>query len=107
LHLFSASPAQVDYGASHYRRRSPETSSLLSQLFERYRGEGVPMAYTMEDFRRDFTKEYLKDLTPEERLAGLSPEEVLRALSPEEIERVLQKMKAERSPSQRKPRRRK
>ena len=25
------------------------------------------MPYTMENFRRDFTKEHFKDLTPEER----------------------------------------
>jgi hypothetical protein len=42
------------------------------------------MAYTMADFRRDYVKEHLKDLTPEERLAGLAPEELLAGLSPEE-----------------------
>ena len=42
------------------------------------------MSYTMEDFRRDFTREHLKDLTPEERLQGLSPGERLDGLSPEE-----------------------
>jgi len=30
------------------------------------------MPYTMEDFRRDYAKEHLKDLTPDERLEGLS-----------------------------------
>jgi hypothetical protein len=40
--------------------------------------------YTMADFRRDYVKEHLRDLTPEERLAGLSPEQLLAGLSPEE-----------------------
>jgi hypothetical protein len=68
LHLFCASQEQVRYGAEHYRQRSDETSSLLGRLLEQYRKEGVPMPYTMEDFRRDFTKEHLSLLTPEERL---------------------------------------
>ena len=42
------------------------------------------MAYTMADFRRDYVKEHLKDLTPEEIREALSPEELLRGLSPEE-----------------------
>jgi hypothetical protein len=117
LFLFSGSPEQVTYGANHYRRRSELTSTLLYQLFARYQGEGVPMPYTMEDFKRDFLKEHFKELTPEERreaiqglpveerLAGLSPEERLAGLSPEEIERFLQQRKAESPSRPRKPRR--
>jgi hypothetical protein len=89
LHLFSAAPRLVEYGRIHYRQRSPDTSTLLYQLFEGYRREGLDMPYTMEDFRRDFTKEFLTKLTPEERLEGLSPEEVLKALSPEEVLKAL------------------
>jgi hypothetical protein len=85
LHLFSASQEQIRYGAQHYRQRSDDTSTLLYQLFEKYRKEGVTVPYTMEDFRRDFAKDHLKDLSPEERLAGLSPEQILAALSPEQI----------------------
>jgi hypothetical protein len=87
LHLFSASEQQVIYGRSNYRLRSEETSTLLSQLFQGYQGEGLAMPYTMADFRRDYVKEHLKDLTPEERLEGLSPEErreALKSLPPEE-----------------------
>jgi hypothetical protein len=75
LHLFSASQEQVRYGAEHYRQRSDETSTLIHRLIEQYRKEGVTMPYTMADFRRDYVKEHLKNLIPEERLAGLSPEE--------------------------------
>ncbi len=84
LHLFSASQDQVRYGAEHYRQRSAETSTLLYRLLEEYQREGLDMPYTMADFRRDFTREFLKELTPEERLAGLSPEDLLKGLSPEE-----------------------
>jgi hypothetical protein len=48
------------------------------------------MPYTMEDFRREYVKEHLNDLTLEERLEGLSPEERMRGLSPAAIERYLQ-----------------
>jgi hypothetical protein len=42
------------------------------------------MPYTMEDFVRDFTREHLKDLMPEELLEGLPPEQRLKGLSPEQ-----------------------
>jgi hypothetical protein len=76
LHLFSAARKQVDYGASQYRQRSKDTSTLLRQLLQSYEGEGIAMPYTMEDFRRDYVKEHLQQLSPEERLEGLSVEEI-------------------------------
>ena len=42
------------------------------------------MPYTMEDFRHDYVKDHLKDLSPEERLTGLSSEDRLTGLSPEQ-----------------------
>jgi hypothetical protein len=84
LHLFSAAQDQVRYGAEHYRQRADDTSTLLHRLLEQYRKEGVHMPYTMEDFRRDYVKEHLKDLTPEELRAALSPEEIRAVLSPQE-----------------------
>lgn len=53
-------------------------------MFEGYEREGLIMPYTMKDFRRDFAKEHLKDLTPAERLEGLSPDERLQGLSPDQ-----------------------
>ncbi|HYW84371.1 MAG TPA: hypothetical protein VFB30_14005, partial [Spirochaetia bacterium] len=70
LLLFSALPEQVRYAAAHYRRRSPETSTLLDLLFTRYREEGVDMGMTMEEFRKHYLRYNLKDLTPKERLEG-------------------------------------
>ena len=71
LHLFAASGEQVRYGADHYRRRADDTSSLIYQLFAGYQREGVPMPYTMEDFRKDFVKEHFKDLAPQEQREAL------------------------------------
>jgi hypothetical protein len=85
LHLLSASPDQVSYGVVHYRQRSADTSTVINQLFEGYAQEGLAMPYTMSDFRRDYVKEHLKDLTPKERLEGVSVKEVLQYFSPEEL----------------------
>jgi hypothetical protein len=83
LHLFSAAREQVQYGQEHFRQRSPDTSSVVRLLLGRYQQEGLPMPYTMDDFRREYKQEALKMLTPEERLEGLSPEQLLEKLSPE------------------------
>ncbi len=110
LHLFSASPDLVGFGGSTYRRRSEDTSRLLVQLFERLGGEVWAMAYTMADFRRDFTREHFLKLTPQEqqdflqslpveaRLASVPPEARLAGLSPEQIRQYLDKTTASHKP---------
>ena len=89
------------------------------------------MAYTMEDFRRNYVKKHFAHLTPEEqrealerlppeqrrqvvqsvppeeRLAGLPPEERLAGLPPEQIRRYLDQLTAGRTAKPRKPRRKK
>jgi hypothetical protein len=101
LHLFSAQEDLVKYGAEHYRQRSDETTTLLRQLYERYRQEGVAMPYTMEDLIREtidelvqtHPDEILKRFPVEKRLEGLSIEERLEGIPPEMLEAVLQKLK--------------
>jgi hypothetical protein len=132
LHLFSASGQRVGYGAGQYKRRSPDTSTLLGRLLGKYHGEGIAMSYTMNDFRRDYAKEHFKHLTPQEQrealesltpegqrevlqsltpevhrefLRRLPPEERLAGLSKEEISSYLQKLQAERPSRKGKPRR--
>ena len=83
FHLFSAAPESVSYGVREYQRRSPDSSTLIEELLKHYQKEGVSVPYTMEDFRRDFKKEFVEELTLEERLAGLDPEAVARSLPPE------------------------
>ena len=80
LHLFSAAPAQCEYGREHYRVRSSDSSTLLARLFGLYRKEGLEMPYTMEDFRRDYVREHLKHLTPEELLEGVPIEKRLEGV---------------------------
>ena len=134
LHLFSAAPDLVEFGSSAYQRRSEQTSRLLGQLFERLRGEGFAVSFTMEDFNRQYIKEHFPQLTPEEQreaLQALPPEkrkevlqslpledqqEVLRSLPPEkrlaglsveQIRQYLDNLAADREASPRKPRRKK
>jgi hypothetical protein len=91
LHLFSAAPNLVEFGGSAYQRRSQQTSRLLGQLFEKLRGEGFAVSFTMEDFNRQYVLEHFEKLTPAERrkaLESLTPDEqrtVLQALPGEEL----------------------
>ena len=108
--MFSASPELVGLGRGAYRRRSENTSLLLGQLFERLQGEGFAMAFTMEDFKRDYIKEHLARLTPQEReeiLRALPAEERLAGLSAEQIRQYLDRLTARRPATSRKPRRKK
>ncbi len=110
LHLFSASPALVEFGGRAYRRRSEGTSLLLGQLFEQIQREGLAMSYTMEDFKRDYFKEHFARLTPEEReevLQKLPLEERLAGLSAEQIRQYLERLSSGHAASPRKPRRKK
>jgi hypothetical protein len=128
LHLFSAAADLVGFGRMAYRRRSEKTSLVLDQLFEQMRGEGLAMAYTMEDFERDYIKKHLPKLTEREqeevlqglsaevrlaglpaeaRLAGLPAEARLAGLSLEQIRRYLDQTAAGRRTRSRTPRRKK
>jgi hypothetical protein len=119
LHLFSASQDLIQFGSSAYQRRSEETSLLLAQLFERIQTESFAMPFTMEDFKRQFMKEHLAQLTAEELLQALPPEKQeqllqtlpseqrLAGLSPEQIRQYLDRLSAERPAASRKSRRKK
>ena len=60
------------------------------------------MAYTMEDFQKDYvrdhlgvlsTDEILEQFSADDHLKGLSPDEILKRISLEEIQRYLEKQK--------------
>jgi hypothetical protein len=101
--LFSSEPARI---ATAFRRLQPQLarwSSLLNRLLGYYGLEGIAMPYTMEDFERDATEDFLNKLTPEQLLAqisrerrrhGLSPEQLLSLLPLADIENYVKKRKA-------------
>ncbi len=84
LHLFSARTELLQYGASHYQLRSGETSTLLLQLYERYRLEVALMPDLLEQFAEQTIEDLLKKLPAERLLKILSAEERLRGLPVEE-----------------------
>jgi hypothetical protein len=85
LHLFSARTDLVQYGTAHYRLRSEETSTILLQLFRRYRLEAKLMPDVLEQFAKETIAELLKEMPPEERLKGLPAEDRLKGLSVDEM----------------------
>jgi hypothetical protein len=122
LQLFSAAPELVDFASGAYLHRSQQTSRLLGQLFERLRGEGFAMSFTMEDFNRQYIKEHFPQLTPEEQrealerlppekqqeiLKALPPEKRLAGLSAEQILEYLERLTTGRPTTARKSRRKK
>ena len=116
LHLFSARQELLRYGKEHYRPRSPETSTLLYQLFKAY-SEDPAMSDKLKEFVRQSIDQLLQELPAEERLKGLpaeerlkglpakerfkglSPEEVADALPPEVLAALARKRKANGSSS--------
>ena len=83
--LFSANPERVGLAAGRYHVRQAEMSTIVGQLFENYQLEGVAMPYTIQDFQKDFVRDHLNLLSPDEVLRRYSPEDVLRRYSPEEV----------------------
>src|SRR5207244_7760076 len=110
------------YGQARYQKRSKDTSGLLGQLFDRVQKEGFAMAFTMEDFQRQYAKEHFADLALEDQrellqklppekqqevLKSLPPEARLAGLSAEQIRQYLDRLTANRPAEPRKPRRKK
>ena len=71
---------------------------MLNRLLETYQLEGIPVSYTMKDFQKDYVKDHLGVLSPDEimesfspddRLKGLSLSDRLKGISFEEIQRYL------------------
>ncbi|WP_446012093.1 hypothetical protein [Candidatus Electrothrix sp.] len=61
-------------------------------LFDNYNLEGISVSYTMKDFQRDYVKNYLGMLSPDEVLDRPSPDDRLKGLSPEEIKLYLKNL---------------
>jgi hypothetical protein len=82
--LFSANTEKVLFGQKNYGWQRPDLSSVIDDLFKHYHLEGI-MSYTVEDYVKDYRRNFLQDLSVEERLAGLTPDEVLPRFSPDEV----------------------
>jgi hypothetical protein len=116
LHLFSANEELVRYGAATFEPHSEDVSTMLFDLYARYREEGIPMPETLEQYAKRRRSEMLKEMTVEEilegippekflehvstekRIEGLSPDDLLKALSPEAIEELKKRLKEREAP---------
>jgi hypothetical protein len=83
--LFSAQRDAVAQARGQYRPHQPDMSTVVQQLFENYQLERIDMPYTMQDFQRDYVREHLDLLTPDEVLNRYSPDEILKRYSPDEV----------------------
>jgi len=90
-HLFSGIPGEVEFAARQYKGKTQEISTVLNSLFDNYNLEGIPVSYTMQDFQRDYVKNHLEVLSPDDRLKGLSLSDRLKGISFEEIQQYLKK----------------
>ena len=107
LRLFSGQAKSVLQAQRDYHVRQETMTTAVQALFNFYREEARNMAYTMDDFLRDYRKEFLVNelphlspdeildhyprdmllnrLSPEDLLSRLTPEDRLKDLSPEDI----------------------
>jgi hypothetical protein len=98
LHLFSAQRDLLRYGATHYRPRSEETSTLLLQLFERYRLEARLMPDPLQQLAEETINELLPRLPVEWHLKGLSVDELLAGMSLEFRAALAERLKDQDTP---------
>lgn len=93
FHLFSAQTELLRYGTTHYRMRSEETSTLLLQLFQRYRLEATLMTDLLRQMADETIAELLKELPVEKRLEGVPVEKRLEGVP---VEKRLEGVPAEK-----------
>ena len=83
--LISSNKQLIDWGMEHYEQRTNEISTVIKQLIDMYKKEGIKVSYTFEDFHREMAKEYLHLLSPDEVLSHYKPSEVLSHYKPSEV----------------------
>jgi hypothetical protein len=82
--LISSNSELIDWGVENYHPHTQEMSTVIKQLIDMYKNEGIKVSYTFEDFHKDMAQEYVHLLSPEERLRGLSPDKVLSHYKPDD-----------------------
>ncbi len=82
--LFSAKKEAVIAARDQYHIHQTDMSTLVQQLFENYQQESIDMTYTVQDFQKDYVRDHLSLLSPDERLRDLSPDVVLKQYSPDQ-----------------------
>ncbi len=82
--LYSANPRKIQIARLNYQHKLTELGSIINQLFEFYKMEGVIVSYTVEDYVKDYVKDHLDLLSPEDIFKKFSSEEILEKFSTQE-----------------------
>ncbi len=85
LNLFSFVRSHFQYGATNYRQRTIDMTTILGSFIEGYRLEEISMPYTVSDLERDVANMMVARLKPEESLQHLTPKEVIQYLTRKEF----------------------
>ncbi len=110
-HLFSHQREQIELACRRYHpHHQKKGTAVIRRIIEAYQLEFPDMAYTFEQFTKEFVADHLnllspdevlkrfspderlKDLSPDERLKDLSPDEIADHLSPESLQRLLERV---------------
>ncbi len=84
--LFSHRRPQVELACRRYHPHHQEQgTAVIRRIVEAYQLEFPDMAYTFEQFTKEFVADHLNLLSADERLKDLSPDEVLKRFSPDEV----------------------
>jgi hypothetical protein len=85
-HLFSHQRDQVELACRRYHPHHQEKgTAVMRRLIETYQLEFPDMAYTFEQFTKEFVADHLNMLSLDERLKNVSADEVLQHYSPDEV----------------------
>ena len=79
--LFSAKGEVVHQAFGQYQINQPEISTIVHDLLERYQQEKIDMSYTIQDYQKDYVRDHLNLLSPDEVLKRYSADDVLKRYS--------------------------
>ena len=79
--LFSAKGEVVLQAFGQYQINQPEISTIVHDLLERYQQEKIDMSYTIQDYQKDYVRDHLNLLSPDEVLKRYSADDVLKRYS--------------------------
>jgi hypothetical protein len=83
-HLLSGVEPLITYGLQHYQMHDVALYNLLNELKRNYKLEGIEMAYTKEDYKREVRRELLANMSIQELFEYISPRKIVEELTTHE-----------------------
>ena len=94
--LFSAKREVVHQAFGQYKINQPEISTIVDDLFERYQQEKIDMSYTIQDYQKDYVRDHLNLLSPDDVLKCYSADDLFANLSSDVMKLLMQKINQKR-----------